>query len=282
MTTPTGIGLTAIAMAQERLVESRRADRLFDDPLAETFITAVARAGCVEMSGLVDGVTLGDLVPEFRGFVALRTRCFDDRLQTAAARGFRQFVILAAGLDTRAYRLPLQGCTVYELDAADVTLFKEAAVKRGGPARASRIPLTADLREDFADTLESAGFDREAPTVWLLEGLLMYLHPEAVDQLVCRVAKLSAGNSMLLVDQFSSHVWTLAERRSEQVGALDRVGASWLSTIDAPLDWLAGHGWDAELVDLNRLAAELERDTPAVADGDGGTPAVWLATAVRR
>ncbi|WP_024804117.1 hypothetical protein [Nocardia sp. BMG51109] len=77
-------------------------------------------------------------------------------------------------------------------------------------------------------------------------------------------------------------MWKLAEHRSQQIGALGRVGASWLSTVDGPLGWPAGHGWTAETVDFNRVAAELGRDTPAVADNSDGAPAVWLAAAERR
>jgi methyltransferase (TIGR00027 family) len=291
---PTGVGLTAVTMAQERRIESRREDRLFDDPLAERFISAIVAShdgstadGPSELEmvlpGLAGDVTLGDVVPEFRGFVPLRTRYFDEHVLSALADGCRQLVILAAGLDARAFRLPLPaGARVFELDLPDLMEFK-AGVLGGYEAEpaARRIPVPADLRDDFAAPLLDAGFAPGEPAVWLVEGLLPYLTTDDSDRLLERVGRLSASRSVLLADQLSSRIWQLADRRRDEISVLDKVGASWRSTIDDPVGWLAGKGWKAEVADMNAFAARHGRDVPALLDATSGPPATWLATAVR-
>jgi methyltransferase (TIGR00027 family) len=281
-------------MAQERRMESRRDDRLFDDPLAERFISAVVAsdAGATDagpsdlelvLPGLADGLTLGDFVPEFRGFVPLRTRYFDDHVLSAVANGCRQVVLLAAGLDARVFRLPLPAETrVFELDLPDLMGFK-AGVLAGyadTPA-ARRIPVAVDLREDFAAPLRAAGFEPAEPTVWLVEGLLPYLTLEDADRLLARVGRLSASGSLLLADQLSSRIWQLAERRRDELSVLDKVGASWQSTVDDPVGWLADKGWKAAVADMDAFAAGHGREAPALLDATSGPPATWLATAVR-
>lgn len=291
---PSGVGLTAVTMAQERRIESRREDRLFDDPLADRFISALvasdddgAAGGPSDLElvlpGLADGLTLGDFVPEFRGFVPLRTRYYDDQVLSAVANGCRQIVVLAAGLDARAFRLPLPAdVRVFELDLPDLMEFK-AGVLRGyeaGPT-ARRLPVPVDLRDDFVVPLRAAGFEPSEPTVWLAEGLLPYLTPDDSDRLLERVGRLSAGRSLLLADQLGSRVWQLAGSRRDEISVLDKVGASWQSTIDDPVGWFAAHGWKAEVADMNAFAAKQARDVPALLDASDGPPATWLATAVR-
>ncbi|GAB3404301.1 class I SAM-dependent methyltransferase [Flindersiella endophytica] len=287
-----GVGLTAVTMAQERRVESRREDRLFDDPLADRFISAIvdsAAAGHgrseleLVLPGLTGDVTLGDIVPEFRGFVPLRTRYFDDHVLSAVANGCRQVVILAAGLDARAFRLPLPaGSRVFELDLPDLMAFK-AGVLAGYDAEPAgrRLPVPADLRDDFADPLRAAGFEPGEPAVWLVEGLLPYLTVDDADRLLSRVGRLSASGSLLVVDQLSSRIWQLAGTRGDELSVLDKVGASWQSTIDNPTGWLAGKGWTAEVADMSAFATRHGREVPVLLDATSGPPATWLATAVR-
>jgi methyltransferase (TIGR00027 family) len=291
---PSGVGLTAVTMAQERRIESRREDRLFDDPLAERFISALVAShegttadGQSELEmvlpGLAGDVTLGDFVPEFRGFVSLRTRYFDDHVLSAVADGCRQVVILAAGLDARAFRLPLPAdARVFELDLPDVMGFKAGVLDayEAGPA-ARRLPVAVDLRDDFAAPLRAAGFEPGEPTVWLVEGLLPYLTLEDSDRLLARVGRLSASGSLLLADQLSSRIWQLTTGRSDELSVLDKVGASWQSTIDDPVGWLAGKGWKGAVADMNAFAAGHGREAPALLDATSGPPATWLATAVR-
>jgi methyltransferase (TIGR00027 family) len=162
---------------------------------------------------------------------------------------------------------------------ADLMAFKEEVVT-GVPGTA-RVSLAVDLREDFAEPLTSAGFDPAAPALWLAEGLLPYLTQEAADALLDRVGALSAAGSVLLLDQLSSAIWPLVERHGEQVGALDRVGASWRSTVDDPAGWLAAKGWKPRLIDMADAAARLGRDLPVLFDASAGVPAAWLAAATR-
>ena len=117
---PAGVGLTALAVADARARETDRPDRLFDDPFAHLFIDHAGAAFTpVPSEG---GVDIRAMRAEY---VAIRTRYFDDALLTATAAGCRQVVLLAAGLDTRAFRLAWPGAThLFELDVPDVLAFK--------------------------------------------------------------------------------------------------------------------------------------------------------------
>ncbi|MCC3767127.1 SAM-dependent methyltransferase [Streptomyces sp. UNOC14_S4] len=227
---PTGVSLTAVGIAVGRAVESDRADALFRDRHARAFVDACG-AGAVAGMGA------------FSGYVAIRTRFFDDYLLGAARRGRRQVVLLAAGLDTRAFRLPWPpGTHLFELDLPALLAFKEDVLAReGATASCRRTALAADLREDWAPALRAAGFDPAVPTAWLAEGLLPYLSTADNDLLADRIGRLSATGSELALDHLDSET-----RRGSLAGtsdALDALGASWLSTLDDPAGWLAGHGW---------------------------------------
>src|SRR5580692_8038627 len=121
------VGATATMVATSRAIASRGPEPLLDDPFAEPLVRAVGLAPFVRM---LDGeVSLEDdpmLNRKTRTEqMAVRTRFFDDFFTTAAKTGVRQAVILASGLDTRAYRLPWpDGTTVYEIDQPEVIEFK--------------------------------------------------------------------------------------------------------------------------------------------------------------
>ena len=114
---------------------------------------------------------------------AVRTRYFDEFFTTATNSGIRQVVILAAGLDSRAYRLPRpHGTVIYEVDLPSVLSFKAGVFSCVGVAPlASQRPVACDLRDDWTTVLRSNGFDELQPTAWSAEGLLMYLLPNPAD-----------------------------------------------------------------------------------------------------
>ena len=123
---PVGVAKTALGVAMVRAQESQRDDRLFKDPYAEAFLIASPGAFDAEQRAAEAGA--GDMAPwgaAFWSHAVTRTRFFDDYLLDATAHGIRQVVLLAAGLDTRAYRLPWpRGVRVYELDLPEVMRFK--------------------------------------------------------------------------------------------------------------------------------------------------------------
>ena len=119
--------------------------------------------------------------------------------------GIRQVVILAAGLDSRAYRLDWPaGTTVFEIDQPKVLEYKTSTLDaHGADPRAHRIPVAVDLRDDWPAALTDAGFDSAQPTAWLAEGLLPYLPPDAQDRLFELVTTHSAPGSQIAVEAFS-------------------------------------------------------------------------------
>lgn len=192
------VGATATLVAAGRALASREPDPLIEDPFAEPLVRAV---GVEPITRVLDGespVTDAALID----VMAVRTRFFDDFLTGAAAAGLRQAVILAAGLDSRAYRLPWPpGTTVYEIDLPAVIEFKSRVLADlGATPTAERRTVGVDLREDWPAALRAAGFDPAAPAAWIAEGLLIYLPPDAQDRLFDNIDALSAPGSRLATE----------------------------------------------------------------------------------
>src|ERR1700740_1314912 len=179
----TSVGATATMVAAQRALAS--AAGLIDDPFAAPLVRAV---GIDVYSRLVNGEIPVTEEHEFdpdrmaRG-MAVRTRFYDRHFLDATRSGIRQAVILAAGLDARASRVPVpKGTVVYEVDLPDVIAFKTSTLsKLGAEPTAERRTVTVDLRDDWPAALQAAGFDPQAPSAWSAEGLLVYLPPEAQD-----------------------------------------------------------------------------------------------------
>jgi methyltransferase (TIGR00027 family) len=192
-------------VAAARALASREPDPLLDDRFAEPLVRAVGHPFFTRM---VDGeIPFGtEDVPftlqERREQIAVRTRFFDDFFLTATSAGIRQAVILAAGLDARAYRLPWPaGAVVFEVDQPEVMAFKSATLTQlGAEPTAERRAVGIDLRDDWPTALRDNFFDTTAPTAWIAEGLLPYLPPEAQDRLLDNITALSAGGSWLATE----------------------------------------------------------------------------------
>ncbi|MEW2290303.1 class I SAM-dependent methyltransferase [Streptomyces sp. NPDC047841] len=195
-----GVGVTALLVAAARAIETSRPDAPARDEYAEHFVRAAP--GCADWPRRFDEVPDGDADPlwgRLARFFGLRTRVFDGFLLSAAAGGCRQAVVLGAGLDTRAHRLPWpDGSTVFEIDQEEVLAFKQSVLDTlGAVPRATRVTLAADLREDWTHALITAGFDPTRPTAWLAEGLVPYLPPAAEQELLATVNAHSAPGSAL-------------------------------------------------------------------------------------
>jgi methyltransferase (TIGR00027 family) len=108
-------------------------------------------------------------------------------------------VLLAAGLDTRAYRLSWsRGVHAYELDLPEVLGFKETVLtKCAAVPRCDRKVVPVDLRKDWTVPLTKAGLGTDEPTAWLAEGLFTYLTARESTDLLTRVGELSASRSLL-------------------------------------------------------------------------------------
>ncbi|BBZ62304.1 class I SAM-dependent methyltransferase [Mycolicibacterium monacense] len=201
------VGATAAMVAAGRAVATRDPRGLIDDPYAAPLVRAV---GIEFFTKVADGeFDMTELDPssaaEMQARIdemALRTRFFDDYFLASTAGGIRQVVILASGLDSRAYRLPWpDGTVVYEIDQPAVIDFKTSTLAGiGAEPTAERRTVAIDLREDWPAALRAAGFDSAAPTAWCAEGLLIYLPPEAQDLLFDNVTALSATGSTVATE----------------------------------------------------------------------------------
>ena len=201
------VGATATMVAAARAMASAADDPLIDDPWAATLVRAVGLDFFTKMlDGDLDLSQIPNSSPErLRAMIdamASRTKFFDDHCIDSTAAGIRQVVILASGLDSRAYRLPWPtGTVVYELDQPKVIEFKSATLAEAGARpTAQRRAIPIDLREDWPSALRAAGFDPSAPAAWLAEGLLIYLPPDAQDRLFDQITALSAPGSTLATE----------------------------------------------------------------------------------
>ena len=201
------VGATATMVAAGRAIATRDPRGLIDDPFAEPLVRAV---GIDFFTKMIDGeLDITDIDPESAprvqaniDEVALRTKYFDEYFSRATDVGIRQAVILASGLDSRAYRLPWpDATTVYELDQPDVIEFKTSTLAGiGAVPAAQRRTVSIDLRDDWPAALRAAGFQDGSPTAWLAEGLLIYLPPEAQDRLFDNITALSATGSTIATE----------------------------------------------------------------------------------
>jgi methyltransferase (TIGR00027 family) len=264
-----GVGKTALGVAMVRAEESRRADRLFDDPYADAFLAAAPGAFESEQRAAVAGSSeLAAWGAAFWSDAVIRTRFFDDYLLAAAADGLRQIVLLAAGLDTRAFRLPWpHGVRLYELDLPEVLTFKDRALaERAAVAGCHRQTLPVDLRDDWTAALQRAGLHRGEPTAWLAEGLLTYLSAEEAASLLARVGALSAPGSRLALESGSPGTDPMSVQ-ARQSPAMQPYARLWRGGLPDASGWLTEHGWQPRKQDRVSVAAAYGRPRTAPAGG---------------
>jgi methyltransferase (TIGR00027 family) len=268
----TGAARTALGAARTRAEESRRADRLFEDPLAPAFLAAAASSLPPPTAGAADA-RMAAVGTALAVHVAVRTRFYDEYLLAA---GCRQVVLVAAGLDSRAFRLDWSaGTTVFELDAPDVLAFKERVLtEQRAEARCERVAVGVDLRGDWAAALEGAGLRAAEPTAWLVEGVLIYLSAGEAAALLTAVAARSAPGSTLALeygDAGESPLLALAR----EIPAMAPLAALWKGGLGGgTVEWLTRAGWRVE---PHEFAAVAERYGRAIPEWSYG----GLATAER-
>ena len=201
----TSVGATATMVAAARAVATKADNPLINDQFAEPLVRAVGvdfltrwAAGDLATADLDDDDSSWK-IQQMPDAMAARTRFFDAFFHEATQAGIRQAVILASGLDARAYRLDWPtDMTVFEVDQPEVIAFKTKTLAELGAAPTTdRRTVAIDLRNDWPTALVEAGFDRSQPTAWIAEGLLGYLPPEAQDRLLDNISALSAGGSRL-------------------------------------------------------------------------------------
>lgn len=259
------VGATATAVAASRAMASQGQDPLLDDPWADPLVRAV---GIDTFVKLIDG-ELGDNqdpILNRRAMneqIAVRTRFFDDFFLQDAEAGVRQAVILASGLDTRAYRLPWPADTVvYEIDQPGVIDFKTRTLADlGAQPPAQRRTVAIDLRDDWPAALIGAGFDPHRPTAWSAEGLLVYLPPEAQDRLFDNIAALSTSGSRIACEHldFRSIPADWAERLTERSRRIDSninlAELFYTGDRNTPGEYLTARGWQVDVKNTEQAYA---------------------------
>jgi methyltransferase (TIGR00027 family) len=200
----TSVGSTALFVATARALEAQKPDPLVVDPFAEVFCRAVGGDTADVLDGKIPDHQLktADFGENFVNFQAARTKYFDEYFRRAAEAGVRQVVVLAAGLDSRAYRLDWPAATtIFELDQPQVLDFKrEVLADYGAQPRAERREIAIDLREDWPQALRDSGFDAAKPSAWIAEGLLIYLPATAQEQLFTGIDSLAGHGSHVAVE----------------------------------------------------------------------------------
>lgn len=247
------VGATATSVAASRALASRGPDPLIDDPYAATLVRAVGLPHFVKVA---DGELDTDADPllttrQMCEHIAVRTRFYDDLFTGAADAGIRQAVILAAGLDTRAYRLAWPaGTVVFEIDQPEVVEFTTRVLAEAGAAPAAeRRTVGVDLRDDWPQALRAAGFDPDRPTAWIAEGLLIYLPAEAQDRLLDGITALSAPGSRLATEHMDPKALTgdwakaLTERGRRHGSTIDLTELFYTGARNPAADYLRARGW---------------------------------------
>ena len=261
------VGYTALLVAGWRALHAVSPQPLVRDEYAKLFIAASQDpylAGVLANPGTSVDETA------FPRLYGVQTRFFDDFFSSAGEAGIRQAVIVAAGLDSRAYRLEWpEGTTVFEVDLPKVLEFKGRVLdEQGATPKARRREVGADLRTDWPAPLKAAGFDPEIPSAWSVEGILPYLTDDAQTELFTRISELCAPGSRVAVGALGTRL------DHDQLEALeaDHPGVNMSGDVDFsaltyepksnPAEWLDAHGWAVEPV----------RNTLELQAGYGMTP----------
>lgn len=282
----TSVGATAVMVALARATETASEHPLIRDQFAGPLVSTPELAEvCQRMASWWadrpdeddsedDSVDFTVDVQQMVNYQAVRTHFFDAYFTTAVQAGVRQVVILAAGLDSRAYRLDWPaGTVVYEIDLPKVLQYKsETLAEHGAEPSTTRRAVPVDLRHDWPKALREHGFDVTQPTAWLAEGLLPFLPAEAQESMFASVNELSGAGSRVAVEVFGvdeqqrkeigerwAKLRAAREKRGEDVSFspfelwFDHEGRS------DPAEWFSSNGWTTQTVDSGAEATRLGR-----------------------
>ncbi|MDT5349140.1 MAG: hypothetical protein QOH91_2427 [Mycobacterium sp.] len=279
------VGATATMVAAGRAMATKDPRGLINDPFAEPLVRAVGLDFFTKMmDGELDMTAIEDFSPTraqaMVDGMAVRTKYFDDYFVNATGTGVRQVVILASGLDSRAYRLPWPteptGTVVYEVDQPQVIEFKTRTLADiGAEPTTTRRTIPIDLRADWPAALKAAGLDTSAPTAWLAEGLLIYLPPDAQDRLFDNITALSVSGSTIatefvpgIVDFDIERVQGMSNPFREHGVDIDMASLVYTGERNHVLDYLTAKGWNVAGVTRAELFSSNGLDVPAPEDDD--------------
>jgi len=321
--TKESLASTACWIAAVRAHESERVDRLFDDPWATLLAGQAGQAWLDRMAVIeaqidrmskdyrlsmhwgkprqewghptlrlqttipenaANALTRDQEVPTEIGIV-IRTRFFDDFLLHATREHeITQVVILAAGMDTRAFRLTWPKHTrLFEVDQSELLRQKRQLLfSAEASPTCSRWSIGVDLVEGpWSATLMRAGFDPHRTSVWLIEGFLPYLSESAVLRLLDKVTALSAPGSRLGFTAINRDMLTSPSTQF-WLKSMEEAGIPWLSAMNDPEAFLAKLGWVATVVQPGEESANFGRwPYPVVPRSVPHIPRTWFVTATR-
>ena len=228
----TSVGATATMVAAARAIATKADNALIEDHFAEPLVRAVGVEFFTRWaSGELDAADVDYDESSWKlghmpDAMAVRTRFFDAFFRDVTQAGIRQAVILASGLDARAYRLAWPAdMTVFEVDQPEVIEFKTTTLASLGAApKADLRTVAIDLRQDWPTALLEAGLDKSRPTAWIAEGLFGYLPPAAQDRLLDNITALSAEGSRFACETVPDRPQLDKERVREM---MRRASAKW-------------------------------------------------------
>lgn len=293
----TSVGATATMVAAARAIATNADEPLINDPFAEPLVRAVGvdfmtrwATGEIDPDQFEDDEASWGL--RYMPYaMAARTQFFDAFFAEAATAGIRQAVILASGLDSRAYRLEWpSGTTVYEIDQPQVIAFKSTTLSRLGAAPTTELKSVAiDLRDDWVSALTDAGFDPTQPSAWIAEGLFGYLPPEAQDRLLDAVSEISAPGSMIGVeavphnpdvdyDEVQARMKEATEKWSAFGFDLDFAELTFTGERNDVAEYLDDRGWRTDAIAMNALLADKGYPAMPLVDGAASMADVLYTT----
>lgn len=284
----TSVGSTALFVAAARALEAQKPDPVVVDPFAGIFCRAAGAGWADLLDGNAPAHTLrSEFGADFVNYQGVRTKFFDDYFRAAAADGVRQVVLLAAGLDSRGYRLDWpDGTVLFELDQPLVLDFKRRTLAGHAPT-AERREVAIDLRDDWPRTLREHGFDPSRPSAWIAEGLLIYLPADAQEQLFAGIDALAAVGSHAAVEEtVPMEAEAFATKRDEgrAAGEEDTFFTLVYNEQHEPAArWFGSRGWRAEAMPLPDWLRANGCPVPA-ADSEAGamTDSISLVHAVKQ
>jgi methyltransferase (TIGR00027 family) len=287
----TSVGSTALFVAAARALEAQKADPLAVDSYAEVFCRAVGGPWAAVLDGTAPEHPLrtrgfGD---SFVTFQAARTRYFDAYFRDVAAAGVRQIVLLAAGLDSRPYRLDwAPGTIVFELDQPQVLEFKrETLTAQGAVPKAERREIAVDLRDDWPQALQDSGFRPDQPSAWIAEGLLIYLPATAREELFAGIDSLASSGSHVAVEEGRPMDSEAFKAKVREARSVDDDRGQWWQLVyneqHAPAaQWFSGRGWTAAETSLTDYLEMVGRSTDSAdAEAANMLASVRLVRAVK-
>ena len=186
-------------------------ERVFNDPYAEYFLTDEMREGLRDLDQVRAAILQYEqMMPGVNGAIVARIRYIDEVLLECVAADFKQLVIIGAGYDTRAYRIEgvKENLRVFEVDhpiTQQVKVEKIKEIFESLPDHVVYVPVVFGSDRLDQKLIES-GYNPELKTLFVVEGLLMYIPPPAVDGLLSFVVNATGGGSAFVADYFTTAV----------------------------------------------------------------------------